>query len=268
MLREVERLAEQGRHAEAQQLLDQLTNILANMDVRLTESQQAGEGGEGESDQAMQESMDQLSQTMGEQRALNNETQQQDAQQQQQQAQGGAGGEQQGGMGGDELAERQAQIRQGLTEAQRMADDAGATPNQSLTDANRAMGQAEDALRRGDLEGAQAAQQTAMDQMREGAETLASDMRRQGQGEREGQRGEGDQPGNRDPLGRFDRRRRWRRRFLPRPLRSRARARNLRPNPPPRPGRRTPRGRARLSAPVAGSLRRQLNSRLSGIGAA
>lgn len=203
MMREVQRLAEQGRNAEAQQMLEQLSQILANMDVRLTEEQQ-GEGGEGESaDSQMQESMDQLSQSMGEQRALNNETQQsqqQEQQQQQQQSQGGSGGDSQGGMGGDELAQRQAEIRQGLTEAQRMADEAGAAPSPSLDGANQAMRQAEDALRRGDMEGARAAQNAALDQMREGADTLAAEMRERGR-EGQGERG-GEQSGARDPLGR------------------------------------------------------------------
>lgn len=198
MMREVERLAEQGRHAEAQQLLEQLSQILANMDVRLTQSQDGqGEGKDGD----MQQSMDQLSQAMGEQRALNNETQQQQQQQQQQQSSsGGSGGEQQGGMGGDELAQRQAEIREGLAEAQRMADQGGAAPSDSLNDAGRAMRQAEDALRRGDMDGARAAQNTALDRMREGAETLAAEMRdrgRAGQGDRGGEQG-----GARDPLGR------------------------------------------------------------------
>lgn len=199
MMEQVQRLAEQGRHAEAQQMLDQLSQILANMDVRLSENQsQEGGEGEGGQDQQMQQSMDQLSQSMGEQRALNNETQQQ--QRQQQQSQGGGGGDQQGGMGGDELAERQGEIRQGLSQAQRMSDQAGAAPSDALNDANAAMRQAEDALRRGDMEGAQAAQNTALDRMREGAQTLAAEMRergRQGQGERGGEQG-----GARDPLGR------------------------------------------------------------------
>ncbi|HRO04665.1 MAG TPA: DUF4175 family protein, partial [Terricaulis sp.] len=150
MMDEVQRLSEQGRHAEAQQMLDQLTQILANMDVRLTENQnQEGGEGEGGEDAQMQQSMDQLSQAMGEQRALNNDTQQQQQQQQQgpeqqqqQQSSGGSGGDQQGGMGGDELAERQSDIREALAEAQRMADEGGAAPSESLNEAGRAMRQA------------------------------------------------------------------------------------------------------------------------------
>ncbi len=42
MLREVERLSEQGRNREAQQMLQTLASILDNLDVRLDENQQAG----------------------------------------------------------------------------------------------------------------------------------------------------------------------------------------------------------------------------------
>jgi hypothetical protein len=191
LLEEVQRLSEQGRNAEAQQLLQMLANILNNMDVQLSE----GQGGEGEGEQEMQESMDQLSETMGEQRALRDETQQQG--QEQQDGQGGSGGDQQGGQGGDELAQRQGQIRQGLAEAQRMADEAGAAPNDDLNAAGEAMRRAEDALRQGDLEGASAAQSAALENLREGAEALAAEMRARGrEGAEEGGSGE------RDPLGR------------------------------------------------------------------
>lgn len=194
MLEQVQRLAEQGRHAEAQQMLQMLAGILANMDVQLSEP---GQGGEGDPDEQMQQSMDELSQTMGEQRALRDQTQQQQTQRQQQ-GQGGSSGQQQGGEGGDDMAQRQAQIRQGLAEAQRMANEAGAAPSPSLDQAGEAMRRAEDALRRGDFEGAEAAQSAALDALREGAQALGAEMRERG---REGQRGEG-QGGARDPLGR------------------------------------------------------------------
>jgi hypothetical protein len=189
LLRQVQRLSEQGRNAEAQQLLQMLAGILANLDVQLTEAQGGGEGGE---DEQMQQSMDELSDAMGEQRALRDQTRQE---REEQSGQGG-GGDQQGGQGGDELAERQSEIRQGLAEAQRMADEAGAAPSEDLNAAGEAMRQAEDALRRGDLEGAESAQTAALDRLRRGAEALAAEMR---EGAREsGEAGEG----GRDPLGR------------------------------------------------------------------
>jgi|CXWL01.1.fsa_nt_gi hypothetical protein len=194
MLRQVQRLSEQGRNAEAQALLQSLAAILENLNVELGEGEGAGESGEQE--QRMQESMDELSEAMGEQRALNDETQQQ---QQQQDGQGGGGGEQQGGQGGAELADQQSQIRQGLAEAQRMANESGAAPSDDLNAAGEAMRQAERALRRGDLEGAEAAQTAALEGLREGAEALGAEMRARG---REGQDSAGGGPVQRDPLGR------------------------------------------------------------------
>ncbi|MBY0565545.1 MAG: DUF4175 domain-containing protein [Hyphomonadaceae bacterium] len=199
MMREVERLAEQGRHEEAQQMLDMLAGILANLDVRL--DQQQAEGGEGQ-EQQLQQSMDGLSQTMGEQRALQEETRQEQRQQQQQSGQGGqGGGEQRGGQSGEDLAQRQAQIREGLAQAQRQANEAGAAPSNELNAAGEAMRRAEDALRRGDLAGAEAAQSAALDSLREGADALAAAIREGGrEGARDGDQGEG--AGGRDPLGR------------------------------------------------------------------
>ncbi|HYD89405.1 MAG TPA: DUF4175 family protein [Vitreimonas sp.] len=204
MLNEVQRLSEQGRHAEAQQMLEMLANILQNLEVRLEESQGGeGEQGEGEGEQQMQESIDQLSEAMGDQRALRDQTEQaqEQGQQQQQESQGGSGGNQQGGMGGAELAQRQAEIRQGLAEAQRMAEQAGGAPSEDLNAAGEAMRRAEEALRRGDFEAAENAQSAALDSLREGAEELAAEMRARGQ-ERRGGQGEEGSAGNRDPLGR------------------------------------------------------------------
>lgn len=198
MMRRVEELSEQGRHAEAQQMLQMLSQILENLEVQLSESENAqGEGEQSgqQGEQQMQQSMDQLSESMGEQRVLRDETRQQ---QQQQDGQGGSGGEQQGGQGGDDLAEQQAQIRQGLEAAQRMADEAGAAPSEDLNAAGEAMRRAENALQRGDLPGAEAAQSAALEHLREGAEGLASQMRERGRSD-EGQQGAG---GERDPLGR------------------------------------------------------------------
>jgi hypothetical protein len=182
LLREVERLSREGRNAEAQQLLELLAGILANMQVNLAEG---GEGGSGEGDQALQQSMDELSEAMGEQRALRDETQQ---------SQSG-----QGGQSGGQLGDRQAAIRQGLAEAQRMADDAGAAPSEDLDAAGEAMRRAEDALRRGDLDAAEAAQDAALENLREGAEALSAEMRDR---EREGEQGNEAGEAGRDPLGR------------------------------------------------------------------
>ncbi len=192
LLNQVQRSLEQGNMEAAMAALALHAMIMNNLEASVEQSQG---GGEGEGEQQMQESMDQLSETMGEQRALRDETQQE---QQQQDGQGAGAGEQQSGQGGDELARRQAQIRQGLAEAQRMADDAGAALSDDLNAAGEAMRRAEDALRRGDLEGAEAAQSAALENLREGAEALAAEMRARGR--EEGEQGVG---GERDPLGRL-----------------------------------------------------------------
>ena len=150
-----------------------------------------------------------------------------------------------------------SQIRQGLGEAQRMADEAGAAPSEDLNAAGEAMRQAENALRRGDLEGAEAAQ---IGRARTIARRRGSAWRRKCASAaaraarkakpaatairlgRPTRRGDGD----------GDTR-------VPATVRSGARARNLRRNPPPRAGSQPPRGRARISAPPARSLRRQLS---------
>lgn len=189
LMNEVERLMQEGRTAEAQALLQQLAGLLQNLDVRLTEGGQ-GEGGEQDGDPNLSQSMDELSEAIGEQRALNDETQQQ---QQQAQGQGGEEGEQ--GQGGGDLARRQAEIRQGLAEAQRRAAEGGAESG-ALDQAARAMRRSEEALRRGDMNEARAAQDEALSNLRRGANDLAAEMRRRGEegGEQAG--------GERDPLGR------------------------------------------------------------------
>lgn len=188
MIDEVQRLAEQGRMSEAAAMLAMHAMIMNSLQAQIQE-QESSQGGEG-GQQQLQQSMDALSQSMGDQRALRDETRQQQGQ--------GGGGDQQGGQGGGELAERQSQIRQGLQAAQRMADDAGVAPSEDLNAAGDAMRRAEDALRRGDLEGADAAQTAALDRLRDGAEALAAEMRERGrQGASEGASSAG-----RDPLGR------------------------------------------------------------------
>lgn len=219
MMRQVQQLSEQGRNAEAQALLQQLNNILANLDVRLTQRESQGQGsqGQGTRQQQLQQSMDQLSQAMGDQRALRDDTQQQQGQQDQQgqqsqqgqqqnqqgqqQSQAGGGGNQQGGQGGQNLADRQSRIQQGLSQAQRSADQAGSAPNPDLDAAGRAMQQSEQALRAGDLRGAETAQDTALDRLRRGASQLSQQMHDGEQGDRSGSNS-GTDSGGHDPLGR------------------------------------------------------------------
>ncbi|MES1201464.1 MAG: DUF4175 family protein [Pseudomonadota bacterium] len=212
MMRQIEQLNAQGRTQEAQALLQQLQQMLAHLDVDL---QQAGQGQQGEQGQQSQDqaqqTMDQLMQTMGDERALRDQTQQQDQQsqdqqqdqqqsQQQQQGQGGSGGDQQGGVGGgpQDLAQRQAQIRDALGEVQQMAGASTGHGTPQLSQASEAMQRARDALQRGDMRAAQAAQDAALQALRDGADQLAAELHARGNSAPQ-------QAGNgpRDPLGRL-----------------------------------------------------------------
>ncbi len=194
LMREVERLSQEGRTEEAQALLQQLANLLENLDVRLTQGGEQGEQGEGqqEGDQGLQQSMEQLSDAMGEQRALNDDTRQEESGEPQQ-GQGEEG--EQGGEGGQSLAQRQNDIRQGLGQARQQAAENGAQSG-ALDNAEAAMRRSEEALRQGNYEDARAAQEEAMRALRRGANELAAEMRRRGEGGEQGAEGE------RDPLGR------------------------------------------------------------------
>ncbi|PTQ73444.1 uncharacterized protein (TIGR02302 family) [Celeribacter persicus] len=212
----IQELMEQGRMAEAQQLMDMLAEMLENM--RVTKGE--GQGGPG------QQGMQGLQDMLRDQQQLNDDTfsdlQQQfgeNGQQGQPEGQPGDGetgegenGQQQPGEGqsGQSLSERQQALRDELQRqlgnipgGQRGSDD---SVGGALERADRAMEEAEDALREGDLNGALGRQAEAMEALREGMRRLG-EQQAQNQQDQEGQQGEaGGQPGNdaarRDPLGR------------------------------------------------------------------
>jgi hypothetical protein len=192
MLKEVERLANEGRQAEAQALLDQIAGMMDNLEMQLVRGPSSGEGGEQQ--QQMNEQLGELSDTIGSQRALRDETQRE--------AQG------EGSASPDQLADRQERLRRDLEEARegmegRQGEGEGGQgegardAGEQLGAAGEAMQRAEEALRRGDLEGAQAAQDEALRAMRAGAEALSKEMMRM-----EADNGEDPAGGRRDPLGR------------------------------------------------------------------
>jgi uncharacterized protein (TIGR02302 family) len=104
-------------------------------------------------------------------------------------------GDRQGGLG--DLTERQRQLKDRLGQLQKEMRGKGGPTSQQLKDAESAMDAAEDALQRGDLEEATEQQSRALDQMRQGAQSMAQEMMRN-MPQRYGQ--SGDTP--RDPLGR------------------------------------------------------------------
>ncbi len=204
----IQELMEEGRMAEAAELMDQLNALMENL--RITQ----GEGGEGGPRTPGQQSMQDLADTLQDQEALSDDAfrelqdrangqsgqdqggdpsgNQEDGDQQAQQGQDGQQGQGQGqGVGDDStsgqqgdggaggegtLAERQQALRD---ELQRQRDglpaldgEAGEAAGQALERAEGAMDGAEQALREGDLAEAIDRQAEAMDALRGGMRAL------------------------------------------------------------------------------------------------
>lgn len=203
MLDELQRLMEEGRMAEAQQLMEMLRQLMENMQV--TQGQGQGQGGPGQ--QAMRELQD----TLRGQQGLSD-----DAFRDLQDGQEGNEGRQQGEQGegegeGQSLAERQQELRDRLGRLQdgQLPGDGsenGEEGRRQLDRAGRAMEEAEEALREGDLPGALDRQAEAMEALREGmqqfGEAMAENEQPQGEAERGQEFGQADPNGQRDPLGR------------------------------------------------------------------
>ncbi|WP_339644135.1 DUF4175 domain-containing protein [Jannaschia helgolandensis] len=209
MMRRIEELMQQGRTAEAQELLRQLQDMMENMQV--TQGQGSGQGQPGEGQQAMDQLRDQLREQQdlsdeafrqlqeqfgrpGEQGQQGQDGQQgqpgegqqgQDGQGQQgsQQGQrpdgGGENGQGENGEGGNDaqsLARRQETLRQGLETLRRnlpgAGSEAGDAAREALGRAEGAMQDAERDLADGNLGGALDDQARAMDALRDGMQEL------------------------------------------------------------------------------------------------
>ncbi|WP_136646348.1 TIGR02302 family protein [Tabrizicola sp. YIM 78059] len=202
MLDELQRLMEEGRTAEAAELMEQLRQLMQNMQVV------QGQGGQGQGGP-----MGELGQTLRDQQQLSDDAYR-DMQEGRngQQPEGQEGGEQQGdGQGQGSLAERQQELRNRLDQLQRgqLPGDgtaAGEEGRRNLDRAGRAMEQAEEALRSGDLDGALDRQAEAMEAMRDGlqnfGEALAQEQRENRDAQGGDQRFGSADPAGRDPLGR------------------------------------------------------------------
>ena len=201
MLDELQRLMEEGRMAEAQELMEMLRQLMENMQMTQGEGQGQGQG-QGQGNQAMRE----LGETLRDQQGLSDDAFRdlQDGQQGQQPGQEGQGGE--------GLAQRQQELRDRLGQLGRgelpgEGSERGEAGRQQMDRAGRAMREAEDALRNGDLPGALDRQAEAMEALREGmrnfGEALAEEQRDQQNGAGEGEAfGRADPNSQRDPLGR------------------------------------------------------------------
>ncbi|MDP3860838.1 MAG: DUF4175 family protein [Phaeovulum sp.] len=211
LMDEIQRLMEAGRMAEAQELLNQLAQLMENLQVT--------QGGEGGGLSPGQQSLRRLGETLRDQQGLSDELfgqmqqpgegQEGGGQQGQQPGQPGSGSGVGGGPGSDGLPQRQRDLRQRLGLQQDMLPGEGTPEGESvqrlLDDAGRAMDEAERALREGDNRLALDRQAEAIKALREGMRGLGEMLADEGQNE-PGRSGR--QPGDvarllpRDPLGR------------------------------------------------------------------
>ncbi len=231
MMKNIEEMAKNGAREQAQQMLSELRDLME----RLQSGRQAQEQ-QKQNREAMQK-MDELGNMVGEQQKLMDDTfgeqreQDQKGQRgqqgqpkpgQQKQGQKGQGQQQgqkgekgqksqksqksqgqqsEGGQGqpGEEgkLGQRQGALKDKLAKLQRDLRDLGLGDSDKLDSAREAMENAERALQEGDLAEATEEQSQALDDMRQGAQSMAQEMMKN-MPQRFGQNG--DTP--RDPLGR------------------------------------------------------------------
>ena len=217
MLDELQKMIDEGRTAEAAELMEKLRQFMENMQIAQGEGQQ-GQGGPG------QQAMKGLGQTLRDQQGLSDDAfkdlqRGQGSQPQPGDQQGDQPGDQPGqgsdgqqpGTDGRSLAQRQQDLRNRLGDLNNgqlpgAGSEQGDTGRKKLDDAGRAMREAEQALRDGDLGGALDRQAEAMDALREGmrnlGEALAQDQQREGQAQDGEAFGKDDPNSRRDPLGR------------------------------------------------------------------
>ena len=215
MLDKLQQLMQEGRTAEAQQLMEQLRQMMENMQVQKGQGQ--GQGSPGE------QGMKQLGDTLRDQQRLSDDSFRdlQDGQpgDQGQPTQPGDQGDQtkpgqKPGESGKSLSDRQAELRDRLDQLGKNGklpapgSELGQSGRKQLDEAGRAMDQAEQALRDGNLPDAMDKQAEAIDKMRQGIRDLG-DAQAQDQQQRNGQspsdtrRADSADPnGTRDPLGR------------------------------------------------------------------
>ncbi|TBN39859.1 DUF4175 domain-containing protein [Paracoccus subflavus] len=196
MMDEIQRLMNEGRMAEAQELLEQFNRMMENLQV------QQGQAGEGQQGSSGNQPMNRLAETLREQQRLSDESFQ-DMQDQFGQGQSG-----QPSPNAPGLADRQQQLREELGQQQGLLPGQGSPggdeARRQLDEAGRAMDEAEQALRDGDTGGALQRQADAIESMREGMRALGDMLNQQQaqqgqQGQQPGQ--EGQQPGAGDRAG-------------------------------------------------------------------
>lgn len=219
MMDRAREMARNGQREEAKRMLEQMLKDMENMKPMLSDRQQGQRGQQGQQGRQMMNELDQMArqqnrllgeserQQRGQQPGRQQGQQgQQPGQQGQQPGQQGQRGQRgQGTSPGDQLGGQQEALRRRLGDFMgRFGDQPGDVPG-SLGQSERAMRDAEDALRRGDYEGASRAQRRALDHLQQGMSDMAERMQRgpgnqQDRGEVEERR----QAEKRDPFGRSE----------------------------------------------------------------
>lgn len=215
MLDRLQKLMEEGKTAEAAELLAQIQQMMENMRMVQGEGQGQGKGGPG------QQAMRDLGETLRGQQGLSDDAfrdmqrgrpGQREGEGQEGEPQEGQPQEGQGQAGeGQTLAERQENLRRQLERLERQGDlpgagnERGADGRRRLEEARRAMRDAEEALRDDNLPGALDRQAEALEALRDGirdlGEALAQENRQEGEAQGGRQASREDSEG-RDPLGR------------------------------------------------------------------
>ena len=190
--------------------LARLAELLENMQIQLTPG--GGGGGEGQPppesamSEELKDSLEELADTIGEQRDLRDDTGRAEREAESGEEQGQ---ENQGGPGGglterqEDLAERLGGLGEILPEGEiRGLGEEGEAAVETFREAEDAMERAADALREGDLSGAGEAQDEAIQLLREAGQGVAQALRdREGDDAREGEASNplGEQGGENDP---------------------------------------------------------------------
>jgi uncharacterized protein (TIGR02302 family) len=183
LLKAIEEMAQTGARDQAAQLLAMVQQMLENLQM----TQGAGGGGSmSPQDKARGDAVKNLGEMMGRQRELLDKTFRQEQ---------GVGDPNDGGPKG--LADKQGQLHQSLEQLQKTLNGQNVKPPPGLGSAGHAMGDAQSKLGAKDLGGAHDNQQSALDELRNGADALAKDL----MNGMPGQAGAGQQE---DPLGRMN----------------------------------------------------------------
>jgi len=188
-LQQLEEMAQLGNRGAAEQLLNELEDLLANLQVV------QGQNGQGDSNRgdrsAMQQNMDALADMMRRQQELMNETDRLT-----QERRRGEHSDDDYTRMMEGLSERQETLRGEWESLQGGLQQQGMESGEAMDEAGEAMGQARDMLGQGEGEGARGNQGRALEAMRRAGQGMMQAMR-------EAEQGGGDSSGaSLDPLGR------------------------------------------------------------------